>query len=235
MIKTVDFKDSDRMLTFLTKDYGLMAAKVRGAKKQTSKLFSASSLFCCGEYEFYEKDGFFGVRGCHIKQTFYHLQQDYDAYSAACFIADAAGKVAQEDDAAQKLFALAVNVLYALDTAAVSPGTAVCYFIQRLLYIEGLYPGIDMCVSCGSGNNLVRLSVEHGGAVCQKCAKSHGGIIIEKDVLAAMQEMAPILPMDISKVCISEQTEKRLKKVWVAYLEYALQKPLKSSKFINNL
>jgi recombinational DNA repair protein (RecF pathway) len=33
VIRTVDFKDNDRMITFLTKDYGLMSAKVRGAKK----------------------------------------------------------------------------------------------------------------------------------------------------------------------------------------------------------
>ena len=74
VIRTADYKDNDKMLTLLTKEYGRMSANARGAKKQTSKLFSAASLFCCGEYAFYEKDGRFGLKGCEIKRTFFNLQ-----------------------------------------------------------------------------------------------------------------------------------------------------------------
>ncbi|MGI5850020.1 MAG: DNA repair protein RecO [Christensenellales bacterium] len=232
VLRTADFKDSDRMLTLLTKDFGLMAAKVRSAKKQTSKLFSASSLFCCGDYEFYEKGGYYGVRGCRIRYTFHHLLGDYDAFSAACFIADAAGKVAQEDFAAPKLFALTVCALYALDTAAVSPGTVLCYFIQRLLWLEGLYPILDACVVCGSAKNISRFSIEHGGAVCGTCAKTHAGVAADKDVFAALSGMACILPKDIGVVSLLKDTERKLKSLLVDYLEYNLQKPLKSSRFI---
>ena len=234
VIKTVDFKDSDRMLTFLTKDFGIMGAKVKGAKKQTSKLFCASTLFCCGEYTFYEKNGFFGVKGCDIKHTFYNLQHDYDAFSAACFIADAAGKVMQEEYESPKLFALAVNTLYALDTASVSPGAAICYFIQRLLYIEGLYPNLDNCVFCDSDAHLSRLSTEHGGVVCERCADKYGGAVIDRAAIDALKGMERILPKDIAKVSLSALTEKKLLQVLIAYLEHTLQKPLKSSRFIDN-
>lgn len=234
VIKTVDFKETDKMITFLTKDYGIMSAKVTGAKKQTSKLFSSSSLFCCGEYGFYEKSGFFGVKSCDIKCTFFHLQNDFDAYSAACFIADAVGKVAQEDFAAPKLFALVVNVLYALDKAAVSPGSAVCYFIQRMLLIEGLYPNLDSCVFCDKETALTRFSVAHGGAVCAECGKQYGGAHIDGAFLDTMKDMGDILPKDIGLVCIPKQTEKKLAGVLIAYLEHALQQPLKTTRFIKD-
>ena len=130
VVKTVDFKDNDRMITLLTRDYGKMSAKVRGAKKQRSNLFFASSLFCCGEYGFYAKNGFFGVRSFHIKYRFANLQNAYDVYSAACFIADAANAFAQEDYAAPKLFALTINALFALDNGSVSWSTALVYYIR---------------------------------------------------------------------------------------------------------
>ena len=232
MIRTADFKESDRMLTLLTRDYGLMCAKVKAAKKQTSKLFCSSSLFCCGEYEFYEKNGFYGVRGCDIKHTFGKLSEDYDAYSAACFIADAAGKVAQEDYPAPKLFALTVNALFALETGAARPGTVLCFFIQRLLYIEGLYPVLERCAICGS-TDVSRFSAEHGGVICEKCAKIHGGRAAGEGVVAALRAMADILPKDINSARIPEGVEEKLKQLLIAYLEHALQKPLKSSKFVN--
>ncbi len=231
VIRTADFKDSDRMLTLLTKDFGLMSAKVKAAKKQTSKLFCSSSLFCCGEYEFYEKGGYYGVRGCEITHSFQKLPEDYDAYSAACFIADAAGKVAQEEFPEPKLFALVVNALYALETAAAPPDTAVCYFIQRLLYIEGLYPAIDECVFCGS-KSVSHFSAEHGGVVCPECAKTHGAERIGAKQIDALKLMADILPKDIGRISIVRETQARLKQLLISYLEKAIQKPLKTAKYV---
>lgn len=231
VIRIADFKDTDRMLTLLTKEFGLMSAKVKAAKKQTSKLFSSSSLFCCGEYEFYEKGGYYGVRGCEITHSFQKLSENYDAYSAACFVADVAGKIAQEEFSEPKLFALVVNALYALETGAASPDTAICYFIQRLLYIEGLYPEVDGCVFCGS-TSVSHFSAEHGGTVCPECAKTQGGERIDLKILTTLKSIADILPRDIGKVKIAEETQIKLKQLLISYLENALQKPLKSAKYI---
>lgn len=231
IIRTVDFGDNDRMLTLLTKDLGLLSAKVKAAKKQTSKLFCSSSLFCCGEYEFYERSGFHGVRGCTIKHSFQKLSEDYDAYSAACFIADAAGKVAQEGFSDPKLYALVINALYALETKAAEPGTVLCYFIQRLLYLEGVYPSPESCAVCGD-EKVTRFSALHGGFICEKCGKAFGGTRVSEFSLNALKSMADIVPKDIGRVSIPESAIEELKEILIAFLEQALQKPLKTSKFV---
>jgi DNA repair protein RecO (recombination protein O) len=230
VIRTADFKDADRMLTLLTKDFGLVSAKVKSAKKQTSKLFCGSNLFCCGEYEFYEKNGYYGVRGCSITHSFQKLAEDYDAYSAACFIADATGKVAQEQYPAPKLFALVVNALFALETA-IEPDTVICYFIQRLLYIEGLYPNIDECVLCGNSETPF-FSAEQGGMLCSQCAKSHNSERIGVNVMEPLRAMAGVVPRDIGKVRIDKEAAGRLKRLLISYLENAMMGPLKASKYI---
>ncbi len=231
VLRTVDFKDNDRMLTLLTKDFGLMSARVRAAKKQTSKLFCSSSLFCCGDYEFYEKNGYYGVRGCRILHTFSRLGDDYDVYSVASFIADVSCRVAQEDYPAPKLFALVLNALYALDTGAASPDTVICYFIQRLLYIEGVYPGLEKCVICGS-NDISFFSAEHGGVVCKNCSKSYGGESIDAKVLEVLRSITKVLPKDIGGLNLPKKSEGTLKQLLIAYIEHVLQSPLKTSKFV---
>lgn len=232
-IRTVDFKDNDKMITFLTQDFGLMSAKARGAKKQTGKLFCASSLFCCGEYTFFEKNGFFGVKGGHALHQFGHLREDYDAYATACFIADAAGKVAQEEYASPKLFALVVNALYALDTGAVSPGAAVCYFVQRLLLIEGLYPVLDHCTVCGTQSGLGYFSISHGGVVCSSCAGGEDEVRFGPAAKDALDSMQGIVPLEMGAVKLDADAEKMLKKLLVSLLEFALQTPLKTTKYLN--
>ncbi len=233
VIKTADYKDSDRMLTLLTREYGRMSAAARGARKPTSKLFSAASLFCCGEYMFYEKDGRYGLKSCAVRRTFFNLQNDFDAYAAACFIADAADKVAQEDDVTPGLFALTVSGLYALDTG-VPPGTTLSYFVQRLLYIEGVYPSLKSCVMCGSRTGLTRLSAEHGGAVCTVCARAHGGFALEGSIVDALFRMARTSPSAIGSLMFSDEMQNKLKKMLIGYLEYVLQKPLKTTSYLWN-
>jgi DNA repair protein RecO (recombination protein O) len=197
----------------------------------TSKLFAAASLFCCGEYLFYEKNGRYGVKSCEVRRTFFHMQNDYDAYAAACFIADAVDKVAQEDNVSPGLFALTAGALYALDTG-VSPGVALAYFVQRLLHIEGVYPNMKSCVFCGRRDSLVRFSAEHGGAVCAACGRTHGGAGLDEDVLDALSRMARTAPADIGALIIPEDTQRRLKQALVGYLEHVLQKPLKTAAFV---
>ena len=232
VIRTADYKDNDKMLTLLTKEYGRMSDNARGAKKQTSKLFSAASLFCCGEYAFYEKGGRFGLKGCVIKRTFFNLQSDYDAFSVACFIADAIDKVAQEDTVSPGLFSLTVHALYALDTAAATPRAVLCYFLQRLLYIEGVYPCLSVCVSCGASQGLSRFSAADGGVLCSGCAKAHDSVRVGEAFISAMRKMARTAPADIGTVTLDEAAEKQLCSLLIAYLEHVLQRPLKTARFV---
>ncbi len=232
VIRTVDFNDNDKMVTLLTRDYGRMSAKMRGAKKPASKLFSAASLFCCGDYTFFEKDGRFGVKGCAIRRTFFGLQSDYDAYTAACFIADAVDKVAQEDDVPSGLFALTVNALFVLDTGTASAGTVLCYFLQRLLYIEGVYPSLSECAVCGSAPPFVRFSASHGGALCPSCGRDHGGIVLDEALLCALRLLAHTAAKDLGSLDINADVQKRLSGALVVYLEHVLQRPLKTARFV---
>ena len=229
VLRTVDFKDTDSILTLLTQDFGLMSAKVRGAKKQTNKLFCASRQFCCAEYSFYEKDGRYGVKGVHIKKSFGHMQDDYEAYAAACFVSEIVQKVAQEEDESRKLFALVVNVLYALDLNAVTPKTAACYFVQRLLQIEGVFPQTQECVLCGSTEHLEKFSVSHGGTVCRQCNE---GTSFDARLLAALRALKPVLPKDIDEISLPGGIETKLLAALSEYLEQTLQISLKTKRFL---
>ena len=231
VIRTADYKDNDKMVTLLTRDYGRMSANVRGAKKPASKLFPAASLFCCGEYSFYEKDGRYGVKGCVIRRTFFGLQNDFDAYAVACFIADAVDKVAQEDDVSASLFTLTINALYALDTAIASPLVVVCYFLQRLLHIEGVYPSLSACALCGTQQGLKSFSAEHGGVLCPACGNS-GSLAIDEAFLKSLRCLARTAPKDLGALNMDEDMQKKLAASLVAYLEHVLGRPLKTAKFI---
>jgi DNA repair protein RecO (recombination protein O) len=228
VLRAVDYRENDRMLTLLTKDYGLMSARAAGAKKPSGHMFASAALLCCGDYEFYEKGGRFGVTGCEIRYRFFDLQNDYDAYAAACVVADAACKVAQEENADPKLFALVSQALYALDKGA-DPKSALCYFLQRLLYIEGVYPALSHCAVCGDAR-AVRFSAQHGG-VCPAHAAPQD-TLLTADMADALVAMAGVLPRDMKDVKLSAAAAGQLLPALIGYLEGVIGKPLRSAKFV---
>jgi hypothetical protein len=89
-------------------------------------------------------------------------------------------------------------------------------------------------VLCGN-ESASHFSAEHGGALCGPCAKTHGGEKIDKKVLGALAGMAGVLPRDMANVRIQQEIENSLKQLLISYLEYTLQRPLKTSKFVNGV
>jgi hypothetical protein len=68
--------------------------------------------------------------------------------------------------------------------------------------------------------------------VCSACAHTHGGSGLDTDVLEALACMARTAPGDIGTVDIAADTQEKLKKALVSYLEHVLQKPLKTASFV---
>jgi hypothetical protein len=47
--------------------------------------------------------------------------------------------------------------------------------------------------------------------------------------------MAGVLPRDMANVRIQQEIENSLKQLLISYLEHALERPLKTSKFVNGV
>ena len=50
VIKVNDTGENDRVITLLTRDYGLLRAFANGSKKVKSRLHSRTQTFCCSRF-----------------------------------------------------------------------------------------------------------------------------------------------------------------------------------------
>ena len=76
MLRTVNYRDYDRMLTLFTREEGMLSAAARGAHRQKSPLAAASTQFCTGEYLLLEKNGKYQVKNCMLDEAYYPLRED---------------------------------------------------------------------------------------------------------------------------------------------------------------
>ena len=57
VLREVAYKDTDKLLTVLTRDYGKMTLKARGVRRSGSPLKASCQLLACGEFTIFEYRG----------------------------------------------------------------------------------------------------------------------------------------------------------------------------------
>ena len=66
VIRAIDYKESDRLLTLFTPLRGKVTAGIRGVRKPKAKLNFASQPFCFAEYVLAEKGGRYTVTSAYL-------------------------------------------------------------------------------------------------------------------------------------------------------------------------
>ena len=80
VLKAVDFKDSDKIVTIFSADFGLIKARVRGVKKAKEKLAFAVQPFAFVEFVLTAKGGFYTVINATSIDQFFNVTLDFDNY-----------------------------------------------------------------------------------------------------------------------------------------------------------
>ena len=83
VIKEIDFKDNDKIITILTKDLGKISAMVKGAKRTNSPYLASSQYLVYSEFVLFQGKTFYHVNSTTVIDTFYDLRVDYDKLNYA--------------------------------------------------------------------------------------------------------------------------------------------------------
>lgn len=171
VLRQTDYKDTDRILNVLTREYGKMTLRARGVRSRRSKLGSSCQLLCFSEFTIFENHGNYIIDEAIPIQMFTDLREDIELLSLASYFAQVAEIVAQEDCPNPELLSLCLNAMFALGNQKKSPALVKSAFELRCACLAGYAPMLDRCAVCG---NLQpdRFHLSEGCTVCAKCQNS---------------------------------------------------------------
>ena len=115
VLRTTEYKETDRILTVLSADRGLLTMKARGVRSNRSKLKGACQLLTYAEFTVGEAHGFSSITEATALEMFPELRTDIELLALASYFAQLAEVLSQEDAASPALLPLILNALYALD------------------------------------------------------------------------------------------------------------------------
>ncbi len=109
VIKAIDYKDNDRILTLYSLEKGKITAGIKGVKKAGAKLKFASEPFCFAEYILAEKGGRYTVTSASYIDCFYDLRLSLDKYYYSAVVSEFLNVHTESEMPDPYLFDLAIN------------------------------------------------------------------------------------------------------------------------------
>ena len=161
VIRTVDYRDNDRILTLFTAEQGRVDAKARNCRKATSPLLACTQPFTYGEYQlFYHKNKYIIDQG-EVLESFYPLREDVEKYAAASLCASLCLEGVQAEERNEDIFSLLYHTLSFLTYGDSDPGDLTAAFLIRFLALSGFRPAITQCAACSPvGRRIGRTALE---------------------------------------------------------------------------
>ena len=168
IIRTVDIKENDRLITIFTEEFGVVTALARGARSLKSRKLSATMLFCYGTYVLYGQADKYWVKEAELIESFFDIRQSIEGLALANYIVEILSDVTVAE-AENDLLRLSLNALYAISKGKYSAEKIKAVFEIRAATILGFMPDVLSCHECGEKAGDFFLDIMGGVITCREC------------------------------------------------------------------
>lgn len=166
VIKTVDYKEYDTIITCLTSD-GIISFIAKGVNKLTSKNRVSCTLYAFSEFTL-EKN----------KMNYYILTKGrlinynrflYDSidYMACVGLISESILIFLDDKPSLTIYKLYKYLIDSINNFDIFTITSI--FLAKIIVDTGYQLDTSSCVKCGKKNDIVFMSYNDGGFICNKC------------------------------------------------------------------
>jgi DNA repair protein RecO (recombination protein O) len=148
-LKSMPLGESDRLLTILTQEFGLIRVVAPGARKQNSKLGGRSGLFVVNELLIAKGRSLDKITQAETLESYSGLSQDLGRLAASQYLAEMVLAQALSEQPQEELFYLLNEHLRRLEQLSSTPATLVLahltHAVFHLLALAGMTPQVQVC------------------------------------------------------------------------------------------
>jgi len=225
VLRTHKLGEADRIVTMLGRSRGKIRAVAKGVRRTGSRFGSRLEPFMLVDLQCYEGRSLDTVTQAVTVGAFgAAIAADYQKYTAASAIVEAADRLTDDDGGPQQ-YALLVGALRSLARAEHTPGLTLDSYLLRALSIAGWAPSLDECAVTGEPGPHTTFVIQSGGVVAERVAPP-GAPRVDTGTLGLL---AALLAGDWAVAeGADERTRSRASGLIAAYAQFHLERGLKS-------
>jgi DNA repair protein RecO (recombination protein O) len=240
ILHSLDFAESDKLVTFFTRDFGKLRGIAKGAKRSRKRFGSGLEPLTCSAVCFFEKEKASLVRldHCEIVDPFPHIHSDMLRLGYAGYLAELISVTAAERERSGELYALLIGFFELLNQPAFRE-EFVRIFELRLLALAGYQPELRSCVVCrreAKDKHRHWFCQSKGGLICSDCVRdSLDHAHLSWGTIRTLQRAQTIELEKIRRLFFSAQAREESRRILPHFIEYRIEKPLKSLRLLQQL
>lgn len=227
VLKSIDYKDKDKLLTIFTLELGKITATLKGVNQEKAKLKFASMPFCFAEFVATNKNGFYTITECYQIESFYNVISNYSK-SIAGFLGLEISSIIIQNQPDELWFLTLINYLKQLEFSKCDENILQIKLMLETLNKIGYGLSFDCCSECGlKFMSDVYINMEMGELECATC-KSVNSVKLTKQQFAILQLVNNTQISSIQSIKQNMQVLNDIKTILKHNLELRLGTKLKS-------
>jgi len=236
VLKSFDFRETSRIATFFTRDFGKVKGVLKGIRKDPRKFGSNVEKFSLNDIVYYQyrNSDLHLVSHCDMKDFYSGLRQDLERMTAASYATELIDTLMPVEEQNLEIYDLMQAFLKSLQTTT-DVSKLVQTFQIKILSLSGFKPHLETCVRCSKHvADTPRFSLRLGGLLCGVCKDSAG-----EATPISLGAVASILHIqknnwDASlRLGMAPFIKKELKYVLNHFLVFHLERHLRSTRFLS--
>ena len=240
VLRRTNFGEADRLITFLTRYKGKLTALAKGVRRIASR--RAPNLELLNHVKIFLAVGknFDIVTEAEAIATFKQTKENLNKVGFGFYLSEITNEFLAEGQGARVVFELLLRVLKLLETETNLEKIKTFLRAYELKFLEavGFRPRFDQCAKCGRDIAIAEnfLSPEAGGIIDRTCAAS--SLFVKKispDAVKTLRFLQRENWSKIERLAVYPRLNTELERSLRFYLEYLLEKEIKSAKFIEEL
>lgn len=239
ILREVNYKESDKILTVLTAEGGKRTVKARACRRKGSRLAAAAQLLVFSDMTLFEYKDYFTLNEAESLEQFWGVKGDMEKLALGSYFAELTEAVAEEGRSDPELLSLILNSLYALDKLNKPPALVKAAFELKLACLVGYEPTLTDCAACAAEEpKEPRFHLSEGVLHCAACRGAVGEGIsmpLTQSALNAMRHVAYGPTKRLFSFPIDGEGMERMAHVTEAYLLTQLERGFRTLDFYKSL
>ena len=243
VIRSHHYGESDKIVTFFTKDFGKLKGIAKGARRSKKRFQNALDLFSHLRLIFFDREGMGLIRAenCDILHTFPKIREDLKKIFYGNYYLELVNEMSGERESNADAFDLLLSFLLTLETKETQEEQLRMFEI-RMLSLFGYRPNMKRCGLCRKDWDdfkeifSVFFSIEKGVLVCGQCSNVLSHSIPLSLGTARLIERISQMELDrIDRLKFTHQALSESRELLPKFITYQLGKELKSWKALNSM
>jgi DNA repair protein RecO (recombination protein O) len=240
---SIPYGESDRIVTFLTKDFGKVKGIAKGARRSRRRFQNALSLFSHIRLIFFEREGMGLVRvnSCDILNSFPKIRDHLQRIYYGEYFLELVNEMAGERETNLEAFELLLSFLSDLENTDPREERLRMFEI-RMLSLFGYRPNMKRCDSCKrewehlQNTPSVFFSLEQGSLMCETCSQTRNNLVpLSLGTARLIERISQMELPKMHRLRFTSQALQESRELLPKFIAYQLGKEMKSLKALRAL